>query len=714
MDENMFDLGLDVATISAELSDPVITLSGADSYTVQDTADYPLLALSVYGKSTQGYASHGGTPLGKNLANNTLNFNQNTTSYQVDNGIMTVIGGTKAWSGAAVTLSDKLIIGQTYTVSFNITGMASGYLLISNAGKGWQAVWDSYIKQWEKPSDGKVVFTFIAGTSTAIISINISLATTLSSDVTVNITDIQLEKGSTATTYEPYYSNPNPDCPVDIVSVGDDGSINVVSCGGTNFLEGQLLGYGTWNEYGQPVEMTTAIKTTNRTYLEAGTYIISTQNAKRGVGYKYSSATADTGTRIFDWGDNNIPQIFTLTESAYCAFAFNNVPGTGDIKLEDVTDLKMQVCSMAEITSGLPLCSIGDVRDELIYNADGTGKIIKRTGLIILDGSADEGWQISENAYFLLPGVAGNLLSPNAISTVGIVSHTQLYSGYGLALAYGVRLRFEQLNPNNNTIAELKAYLADNPITVVYQLATPQEIELSATEMAELQKLQSYEGTTSIYNDEQAEMLVKMLRSDYDMKYIDWLKESQTWTCPKAGKWKVICVGGGASGGLYDSTENAVKLTPTTAGGTTSFGSIIAANGAPSTSDYGLHGYATQKAGVSGYGGYTGTSYGGVPMTGAVAINTEFGAAGGTGNAAVHASGNPGSAVGYGAGGGAASLSAELSVIAGRAGSIESTIVDLDEGQTIMCTVGKGGQTTDPATMGSGADGVIVVQYLGY
>ena len=198
------------------------------------------------------------------------------------------------------------------------------------------------------------------------------------------------------------------------------------------------------------------------------------------------------------------------------------------------------------------------------------------------------------------------------------------------------------------------------------------------------------------------------------MKYIEWLKESQTWTCPKAGKWKVICVGGGASGGLYDSTENAVKLTPTTAGGTTSFGSIIAANGAPSTSDYGLHGYAMQKAGVSGYGGYTGTNYGGVPMTGAVSASAEFGAAGGTGNAAVHASGNPGSAVGYGAGGGAASLSEKISVIAGRAGAIESTIVDLDEGQTIMCTVGKGGQTTDATVMGSGADGVIVVQYLGY
>ena len=263
---------------------------------------------------------------------------------------------------------------------------------------------------------------------------------------------------------------PTPNSPIDIISVGDDGSINAVSYGGTNFLEGQLLGYGTWNEYGQPVEMTTAIKTTNRTYLEAGTYIISTQNAKRGVGYKYSSATADTGTRIFDWGDNNIPQIFTLTESAYCAFAFNNVPGTGDIKLEDVTDLKMQVCSMAEITSGLPLCSIGDVRDELIYNADGTGKIIKRTAK--------------------LDSYNGETITTDYISSTG-----------GL----------------------------DTGAEVVYVLENPIEIELSAAEKAELMQLQTFDGGTNIYNDEYAEMSVKIatnpLLSEYVMPVIEGINQ---------------------------------------------------------------------------------------------------------------------------------------------------------------------------------------------
>ena len=29
------------------------------------------------------------------------------------------------------------------------------------------------------------------------------------------------------------------------------------------------------------------------------------------------------------------------------------------------------------------------------------------------------------------------------------------------------------------------------------------------------------------------------------MEYIQYIEESQTWKCPKTGKWKITCVGGG-------------------------------------------------------------------------------------------------------------------------------------------------------------------------
>lgn len=495
MDENMFNLGLDVATISTELPDPVITLSGADSYTVQDTADYPLLALSLYGKSTQ---------------------------------------------------------------------------------------------------DG----------------------------------------------------TPTPETPIDIVSVGDDGDVEI---------------------------------------------------------------TVDN--------DNGI-------------------------------------ALSAIVTSGLPLCSVGDYRDELIYNADGTGKIIKRIRKVVFDGS--EKWNqtsTTNEKYRMTLNIGGyeSLYGDNyANTTISLVVSDQYNAisykqaseeknGIALLHTTGKHLSIYDENYATATIDEWKAHLAQNPLTVIYVLNTPQEIELSAAEMAELQKLQSYDGVTNILNDEQAEMLVKMLRREFDMKYIEWLKESQTWVCPKAGKWKVICVGGGASGNFTISPSLRPVLTGN--GGTTSFGSIISASGGI-VSD--LDGLTASLETVFGQDGYNGISIGG---SGACSGGSSpYVTLTGTGTASIQGHG-------YGASGG--TINQRLRYTKGDStsdvdacpfttpcGCIESTIVDLEEGQSIVCTVGKGGvpfvtdeklleaiaaviegatslaESTSAATLlanvASGKDGVIVVQYLGY
>lgn len=170
----------------------------------------------------------------------------------------------------------------------------------------------------------------------------------------------------------------------------------------------------------------------------------------------------------------------------------------------------------ATITSGLPLCSGIDVRDELVYNADGTGKIIKRTGFVLLNGSDDENWQIMYDVFFW-GGSADSLLSPPAISTVGIKGYWEVGSGsYGLALAYGVRLNLANMNAQNNTVDELKTYLAANPIVVIYNLATPYEINLSAAEIAELQQLETLNRVCNIYNSGNGEMYIRAMTAGFE------------------------------------------------------------------------------------------------------------------------------------------------------------------------------------------------------
>lgn len=38
---------------------------------------------------------------------------------------------------------------------------------------------------------------------------------------------------------------------------------------------------------------------------------------------------------------------------------------------------------------------------------------------------------------------------------------------------------------------------------------------------------------------------INLYKGGISMQYIQYIEESQTWKCPKTGKWKVTCVGGG-------------------------------------------------------------------------------------------------------------------------------------------------------------------------
>lgn len=174
------------------------------------------------------------------------------------------------------------------------------------------------------------------------------------------------------------------------------------------------------------------------------------------------------------------------------------------------------------------------------------------------------------------------------------------------------------------------------------------------------------------------------------MQHIYWIKSSQTWTCPKAGAWKIVCVGGGASGGII-FRENTDALQ--SAGGSTSFGNLLSASGGAIGSACASH-----INSCGGYGGYDGMNYGGMP-----AIITKssdyYMAAASSGNG-----GTPGSpGLGYGAGGGigyvfqmgyknststTVTQQANVYAVPGKCGSMTIGIFDLALNQNIPCTIG--------------------------
>ncbi|MEE0982208.1 MAG: H-type lectin domain-containing protein [Acutalibacteraceae bacterium] len=207
--------------------------------------------------------------------------------------------------------------------------------------------------------------------------------------------------------------------------------------------------------------------------------------------------------------------------------------GTVIITVDNGSDITLS----AEITSGLPLCSIGDVHDELIYNADGTGKIIKRTAKkrVVADSSLHHNWQAGAWGIndFFADGVeissfvdVANYYCNYATFNTGahyIVSTAGLI---GVAQGGGTNLYF-RFSTEHTTYDAVANYLNNNNIYIVYQLATPQEIELSADEMAALAKLQTMDGITNVFNSDNAEMQITFLGGNEMQTNIDGFWDSE-------------------------------------------------------------------------------------------------------------------------------------------------------------------------------------------
>ena len=149
--------------------------------------------------------------------------------------------------------------------------------------------------------------------------------------------------------------------------------------------------------------------------------------------------------------------------------------------------------------NGNTLAKVGDVKDLLKVYRNGDVEIEKKIPKYILKGGTDEVWGQQNNLYFIFyTDDYTKWIKPvpnidQAISNIGVVSYQVIdnQTGYGLALAYGIRINLKDLDVTKGaTIEELRAYLAENPITVYTQLKEPETIKLPSIEPITL-----WEGT---------------------------------------------------------------------------------------------------------------------------------------------------------------------------------------------------------------------------
>ncbi len=175
--------------------------------------------------------------------------------------------------------------------------------------------------------------------------------------------------------------------------------------------------------------------------------------------------------------------------------------------------------------------------------------------------------------------------------------------------------------------------------------------------------------------------------------YSETITANKTWTCPKSGIYKVICVGGGGAGSAKSGTSSSTVEANGEAGKTTSFGSYLSAKGGAS----GGSGFKTKE---QYHGGEPINGFNGAAVYGEVCFGVTTGC-------------------GYGASGGAFNKDSSF-CSAGQPGEVKSAIISFQKGDTATCTIGAGGAAGTLTTTASalacsfgGAAGAIFIQYIG-
>lgn len=387
----------------------------------------------------------------------------------------------------------------------------------------------------------------------------------IESGITLNnvIVKFQLEKGSTATEYEPYtgQARPSPDYPQEIKTI--TANLKLTSCNKNLTLinfSSEIKGGVTFthNDDGSITLNGTASSSfefvlANNVKLPSGTYAHSINNIRKGMYVSFDNS-ADN---ILNGSAQKKQAIFKLNkEKIYSKYfiwidkdtIFNN--DTFYIQLErNSTATSFEQHLQSQITANLPEGEfIGKLNDtykdtlKVVYKEDGKhhlvlNKIISKTVLngtqpisyskVINDdkfvaqfniGTAikSSSTMISDKFIYMSNGWASN--SEN-ISTGG--------SNNNLLQMKILQSRLEEISSNG-----LTNWLSIHPVEVYYVLNTPYEIDLGIVDM-----LLSYSGVTNIFTDSDLLPKInakyykdfKLSIKDYINSYIDSkLNESQS------------------------------------------------------------------------------------------------------------------------------------------------------------------------------------------
>lgn len=326
---------------------------------------------------------------------------------------------------------------------------------------------------------------------------------------------------------------PTPDTPVDIVSVGDSG-FDIISTDNTHFNLLSVRDNGGEIITKQPVSTVAKIgKKATFTVTATGTGLKYQWQilTKGSTTWKNSGSAGNTTDTLIASIDNNWrgAKVRCIVTDANGNREISNeaaiyvVSNDYEAKTSSITTDALPLCGIPVESGGNYTDSNGQqwICDELIYNADGTGKIIKHTAQYTFTGNENFSLRGNNNAYVYS---IHNLLIYKHYSGVRSVSDKYICSGTAFDSTTAIKTLkigenqffYNEGYPTDNyvyfgssctTLEDFKSEIAGSRI--IYPLAEPQEIELTAADVSALMQLRTYSGVTEISNSGNADMDVK-------------------------------------------------------------------------------------------------------------------------------------------------------------------------------------------------------------
>lgn len=330
---------------------------------------------------------------------------------------------------------------------------------------------------------------------------------------------ITYDKTASYNDYEQYGLSPSPDYPSEIETV--KGNIQIINTG-KNIEQG--IEQGGISNTGNNYNSTTMIRSKYYNQVEPNTtYALSMNSAINGFNVAQYDEDKNFISFTYHYG-----KITTAENTRY--IRMSKTATTNDkVQIEKgsvVTPFEEYKAQTLNIDlQGNELCSIGDTKDILGISVTGDTEINKKIGKVVLDGS--ENWRIgtapnqTNTTYFSCDSY-DNIISAK---TNKIMSDYFLYNN-DLWLRDVEGIYFDIVNSNLiririskdivTTVEEFKTWLSTHNVTVIYELATPETINLSPTN-----PLYLYDGINHLTNDNNADMVAKMVKSTMFLKTSD-------------------------------------------------------------------------------------------------------------------------------------------------------------------------------------------------